>query len=201
MGGQVERNGTCVNILETEDDFKIEVAAPGMTKEDFKVHINEENELVISMEKRNEHKDEDKKHKYLPAARVFVQPVPAEPDSSRQCREGEDRGFGRERRADGRDPEEEGDRDGACIPTDRDQIMRTHLASKTGENLSERGFSLFFCLWTQNFAADVLSLGPVPDRVRPRGRMHFRGRIAYEVGLFIPCYINAVYPPGGAGDL
>ena len=37
-----------VNILETEDDFKVEVAAPGMTKEDFKVHINEENELVIS---------------------------------------------------------------------------------------------------------------------------------------------------------
>ena len=52
-----------VNILETEDDFKIEVAAPGMTKEDFKVHINEENELVISMEKKSEHKDEDKKHK------------------------------------------------------------------------------------------------------------------------------------------
>lgn len=53
-----------VNILETEDDFKIEVAAPGMTKEDFKVHINEENELVISMEKKNEHKDEDKNKKH-----------------------------------------------------------------------------------------------------------------------------------------
>lgn len=53
-----------VNILETEDDFKIEVAAPGMTKEDFKVHINEENELVISMEKKSEHKDEDKNKKH-----------------------------------------------------------------------------------------------------------------------------------------
>lgn len=56
-----------VNILETEDDFKIEVAAPGMTKEDFKVHINEENELVISMEK----KDEDKKHKGTYLRREF----------------------------------------------------------------------------------------------------------------------------------
>ena len=62
-----------VNILETEDDFKIEVAAPGMTKEDFKVHINEENELVISMEKKNEHKDEDKdkKHKGTYLRREF----------------------------------------------------------------------------------------------------------------------------------
>ena len=60
-----------VNILETEDDFKVEVAAPGMTKEDFKVHINEENELVISMEKKNEHKDEDKKHKGTYLRREF----------------------------------------------------------------------------------------------------------------------------------
>lgn len=60
-----------VNILETEDDFKVEVAAPGMTKEDFKVHINEENELVISMEKKNEHKDEDKKYKGTYLRREF----------------------------------------------------------------------------------------------------------------------------------
>lgn len=58
-------NGTApaVNILETEDDFKIEVAAPGMTKEDFKVNLNEDNELVISMEKKSENREEDKKHK------------------------------------------------------------------------------------------------------------------------------------------
>lgn len=60
-----------VNILETEDDFKIEVAAPGMTKEDFKVHINEDNELVISMEKKSEHKDEDKKRKGTYLRREF----------------------------------------------------------------------------------------------------------------------------------
>lgn len=60
-----------VNILETQDDFRIEVAAPGMTREDFKVHINEDNELVISMEKRSGQKEEDKKHKGTYLRREF----------------------------------------------------------------------------------------------------------------------------------
>ena len=42
-----------VNIIENEDEFRIEVAAPGMTKEDFHVDVNPDNELVISMEKKN----------------------------------------------------------------------------------------------------------------------------------------------------
>lgn len=50
-----------VNIIENEDDFCIEVAAPGMTKEDFKVDITPDNELVISLEKRTEEKEEGKK--------------------------------------------------------------------------------------------------------------------------------------------
>ena len=56
------RNTTApaVNIIETDDDYKVEVAAPGMTRDDFKVHINEDNELIISMEKRTESKEEDK---------------------------------------------------------------------------------------------------------------------------------------------
>lgn len=50
-----------VNIIENEDDFCIEVAAPGMTKEDFKVDITPDNELVISLEKRNQEQEEGKK--------------------------------------------------------------------------------------------------------------------------------------------
>lgn len=60
-----------VNILETEDDFQVEVAAPGMTKEDFKVNINEDNELLITMEKKAEQKEEDKKHKGTYLRREF----------------------------------------------------------------------------------------------------------------------------------
>lgn len=50
-----------VNILEDENEFRVEVAAPGMTKEDFKVNINEDNELLITMEKREEHREGDEK--------------------------------------------------------------------------------------------------------------------------------------------
>ena len=50
-----------INVFETEKEYKIELAAPGMTKEDFNVHIDEDNNLVISMEKKFENKEEDKK--------------------------------------------------------------------------------------------------------------------------------------------
>lgn len=50
-----------VNILEHEDGYRVEIAAPGMTKEDFKVDIHADNELVITMEKRIEEKDEGKR--------------------------------------------------------------------------------------------------------------------------------------------
>lgn len=40
-----------VNIIEKEKCFCIEVAAPGMTKDDFRVSVNEGNELIVSLEK------------------------------------------------------------------------------------------------------------------------------------------------------
>ncbi len=52
-----------VNILENETCYKVEVAAPGMTKEDFKVHLNEDNELLITLEKRTEPKETEKAEK------------------------------------------------------------------------------------------------------------------------------------------
>ena len=69
-----ERHNTtapAVNILENDDEYKVEVAAPGMTKEDFKVHINEDNELVISLEKKTENKEEDAKRKGTYLRREF----------------------------------------------------------------------------------------------------------------------------------
>lgn len=51
-----------VNVIENETDYKVEVAAPGMTKEDFNVHLADENQLVISMEKKNETKNEHSKY-------------------------------------------------------------------------------------------------------------------------------------------
>ena len=51
-----------VNILENEKDYQVEIAAPGMTKEDFKVRVENDNALVISLEKKEEHKEEKKKN-------------------------------------------------------------------------------------------------------------------------------------------
>ena len=51
-----------------------------MTKEDFKVHINEDNELVISLEKKTENKEEDAKRKGTYLRREF-----STRSSSRAC--------------------------------------------------------------------------------------------------------------------
>lgn len=55
-----------VNVVETSDSFKIEVAAPGLAKEDFKVNI-EKDTLTVSAEKKVEKtvENEVKTEKYL----------------------------------------------------------------------------------------------------------------------------------------
>ncbi len=52
-----------VNIKETADMFEVEVAAPGMTKDDFKVELNN-NMLTISSEQKEEYENKDKDGKY-----------------------------------------------------------------------------------------------------------------------------------------
>lgn len=54
-----------LNILENEKEFKVEVAAPGMTKEDFDVKIDDENNLVISVDKKTESEEHDEETCYL----------------------------------------------------------------------------------------------------------------------------------------
>ena len=45
-----------INVLESDRSYDIELAAPGMTKEDFKVTLDENGDLVINMEKKQENK-------------------------------------------------------------------------------------------------------------------------------------------------
>ena len=49
----VRNNATApaINVFETEKEYKVEVAAAGMRKEDFKIHIDNNNDLTITMEK------------------------------------------------------------------------------------------------------------------------------------------------------
>ena len=49
-----------INVIENEKDYRVEVAAPGMSKEDFTIKLDEDNNLVISMEKKSENKEENK---------------------------------------------------------------------------------------------------------------------------------------------
>lgn len=64
-----------INVKENEKGYRIEVAAPGMCKDDFKIHLNKDGNLVIDMEKTDcgckdkekegEKKGEKKDCKYL----------------------------------------------------------------------------------------------------------------------------------------
>ena len=51
-----------VNVIENEKDYKVEVAAPGMTKDDFNIHLTDDSQLVITMEKKNESKNDSSKY-------------------------------------------------------------------------------------------------------------------------------------------
>ena len=54
-----------INVKETDKAYTVELAAPGITKSDFNVHINDEGNLIIKMEKKQENKEEDKSARYL----------------------------------------------------------------------------------------------------------------------------------------
>lgn len=61
----VRANATApsINVIESDKSYTVEVAAPGMTKDDFNIHLGEDNELMISMEKKSENKEENKDNK------------------------------------------------------------------------------------------------------------------------------------------
>lgn len=54
-----------INIFESENAYEVEVAAPGLTKDDFKIRIDEDNQLIVSMEKKQEQKEDKKEGRYL----------------------------------------------------------------------------------------------------------------------------------------
>ena len=54
-----------INVKENDKEYVVELAAPGMKKENFNVHINDEGNLIIKMEQKQEHKEEDKSVRYL----------------------------------------------------------------------------------------------------------------------------------------
>ena len=59
-----------VNIIEGKEDFRIEVAAPGLEKEDFRINL-QNNVLTISSEKEN--RKEEKHEKFMRREFSYVQ--------------------------------------------------------------------------------------------------------------------------------
>ncbi len=54
-----------INVKETEHDYTVELAAPGMKKEDFDINVDNDGNLHIKMEHKSEHNDENRKEHYL----------------------------------------------------------------------------------------------------------------------------------------
>ena len=54
-----------INVIENEKAYEVEIAAPGLTKGDFKIHLDGEGNLLINMEKKTENKEEKKHGRFL----------------------------------------------------------------------------------------------------------------------------------------
>ena len=56
-----------MNIMETKDNYKLELCIPGLTKEDVKLNIDAEGNLVVEMVKENksEKKENKEEMRYL----------------------------------------------------------------------------------------------------------------------------------------
>ena len=55
-------NSPAVNVMEDDNAYKVEVAAPGMTKDDFRVYMSDDDHLTVALEKKEEQKDDNKKY-------------------------------------------------------------------------------------------------------------------------------------------
>lgn len=54
-----------INVKESEKEYTVEVAAPGLTKEDFDVQINHDGDLNIKVESKHAEAEEKGKEVYL----------------------------------------------------------------------------------------------------------------------------------------
>ncbi len=83
--GETRYSAPAVNVAENDNNFAIEVAAPGLEKSDFKINL-EHNVLTISSEKEsaNEEKERNfmrKEFNYNSFKRSFTLPDSINPDS------------------------------------------------------------------------------------------------------------------------
>jgi HSP20 family protein len=75
--GRTKATAPAINVIEKKDEYKVQVAAPGMTKDDFKIELNGDNQLIVCLDKEVEYDEKtkeccgeedctkDEKHHYL----------------------------------------------------------------------------------------------------------------------------------------
>ena len=87
FGSDFAVNHPSVNVLETEQAFRLEIAAPGLDKKDFNIQV-EKDQLTISAEKekREESKDEQlnytrREFNYTSFSRSFRLPETVDPEA------------------------------------------------------------------------------------------------------------------------
>lgn len=60
IGSDIVASNPSVNVIESEDNFKIEVAAPGLEKKDFNLGIEKDHLIIESSKKTEEEVKEEK---------------------------------------------------------------------------------------------------------------------------------------------
>ena len=65
-----------INVLEHDDKYELELAAPGLTKDDFKVSLDADGNLSINMETKQEENGEKKHGHYLRREFAYSQDQP-----------------------------------------------------------------------------------------------------------------------------
>ena len=91
---RISAKAPAINVIEDDVQYRLEVAAPGMTKEDFKVHVNKDGNLVIEMEKKREEEDKEERKEgryirrefaYTRFHQTLILPENAEKDKIEAC--------------------------------------------------------------------------------------------------------------------
>lgn len=62
---QFNTTAPAVNVKESDKEYTMQIAAPGLKKEYVRMHIDNDGNLNIAIENKMEHKDENKKEHYL----------------------------------------------------------------------------------------------------------------------------------------
>jgi HSP20 family protein len=58
-------NVPAINVKETDTAYTVEVAAAGFAKDDFNISLDDDNDLLITVEKKNDVKEDESNVRYL----------------------------------------------------------------------------------------------------------------------------------------